>query len=239
MEKFTMNLNELKKEVYESNLKIVKEKLVVLTWGNTSAIDRNKGIFAIKPSGVRYSDLHWSNIVLIDLSGQIVDSKLRPSSDTATHLELYKGFQEINAIVHTHSTWATTWAQSGKNIPILGTTHADHFFGDIPCIPLLETKEVQTNYEQNTGLKIVSYFNVGGINPTRMPCCILKSHGPFVWGVGTEEAVNNSIALEYCAKMAYNTLVLNPNVDFPNYILEKHFYRKHGENSYYGNKKSI
>lgn len=229
-----MNFNELKKEVYESNLKIVNAKLVILTWGNTSAIDRASGIIAIKPSGMAYNNLNWRDIVLVDLSGNVIDSQFKPSSDTLTHLEIYKGFNEINAIIHTHSVWATIWAQSGKDIPILGTTHADHFQGNVPCIPHLKSKDVQSDYEKNSGVNIVNYFNKREIHPLRMSGCLLEGHGPFIWGSNSEKAVYNSIALEYCAKMAYHSLILNPSINLPIYIIEKHFSRKHGINSYYG-----
>lgn len=227
-------LENLKKEAYEVNMSIVQNKLVVLTWGNASAFDVDSGIFAIKPSGVPYSDLKWENMVLVDLDGNVIDSKLKPSSDTLTHLEIYKAFKEVKGIVHTHSPWATIWAQSGRSIPALGTTHADHFYGDVPCLEPLTEELVLRGYEKETGRQIINFFMENELNPIHVPACLLQGHSSFVWGKTALKAFENAIALESCALMAYHTLILNPNIEFPKYVLDKHFSRKHGSNSYYG-----
>lgn len=227
-------LDQIKQEAYEVNLGIVKEKLVVLTWGNASSIDRSHGIFAIKPSGVSYSALRWQDMVLVDLDGKVIDSKLKPSSDTLTHLEIYKGFKNVGGIVHTHSPWATIWAQACRSIPILGTTHSDHFYGDIPCIPYLVKKRVELSYEKETGIQIVNYFIKNKIEAKFMPACLLSGHASFTWGDTSLTAFENAVALESCAFMAYHSEKINDNIRFPNYILEKHFMRKHGKNAYYG-----
>ncbi len=231
-----MNLDELKKEAFKANIMIVENSLVVLTWGNASAFDKESGIFAIKPSGVPYHTLKWEDMVLVNLDGEVVDSKLRPSSDTQTHLEIYKGFDNVGGVVHTHSKWATIWAQSGISIPALGTTHADHFHGSVPCISVLTKDQVDANYEMETGRQIVNTFNELNINPIEMPACLLANHAPFTWGKTVNDAVNNSIALEQCAEMAYFTLSLNKNAELPGYIMEKHYSRKHGLGAYYGQK---
>ena len=228
------DIDKLKKEAFRANINIKKEGLVVLTWGNASAINRDLGFFAIKPSGVSYDLLTWEDMVVIDLDGKIVDSKLKPSSDTLTHLEIYKGFKLINGIVHTHSNWATIWSQSGKNIPALGTTHADHFYGEIPCIKPLNESRVESGYELETGKQIVNYFKRKKINPLHMPACLLSGHASFVWGENISDAFNNAIALESCANMAFHTLIINKNSKLRNYVLKKHFRRKHGKNAYYG-----
>jgi L-ribulose-5-phosphate 4-epimerase len=230
----TGNLNQLKKAAYEVNMGIVREKLVVLTWGNASAIDRNNGIFAIKPSGVSYDKLKWQDMVLVDLEGQVINSKLKPSSDTLTHLEIYKKFERVGGIVHTHSPWATIWAQSCMPIPVIGTTHSDHFYGEIPCLPYLQKDKVEKAYEKETGKQIVKYFIDNKIDPIHMPACILSGHASFAWGQNCIKAFENAVALESCANMAYHSLILNKKISFPNYILEKHFTRKHGVNKYYG-----
>ncbi len=231
-----MSYKELKQEVYETNLQIVKHNLVTLTWGNTSAIDRGRGVFAIKPSGVAYELLTWQDIVLVDLEGQVVEKGLKPSSDTATHLELYLGFNEIGAVVHTHSRWATIWAQAGKDLPALGTTHADHFNGPVPCVPPLGQKEVDEAYEKSTGVAIVQTFSERGIDPVSMPACLLANHASFSWGKSSRQAFENAVALEDCAMMAYHTLMLNGGATLPDHILNKHYERKHGKNAYYGQK---
>ena len=227
-------LDQIKKEAFEVNMGIVREKLVVLTWGNASSIDRENRIFAIKPSGVSYSELKWQDMVLVDLDGNVIDSKLRPSSDTLTHLEIYKGFNTVGGIVHTHSPWATIWAQACKSIPALGTTHSDHFNGDVPCLPYLKKEMVQSNYEKETGIQIVDFFNDNKIDPIYMPSCLLSGHASFTWGKTSIKAFENAVALESCAHMAYHSLVLNNNIQFPQYILSKHFTRKHGKDAYYG-----
>ncbi len=228
------NLSELKKEAFESNMAVFESGLVVLTWGNASALDRSQGIFAIKPSGVPYSALKWQDMVLVDLDGRVVDSTLKPSSDTLTHLEIYKGFKNINGIVHTHSEWATIWAQACKSIPVLGTTHSDHFFGEIPCIPYLSESKIIASYEKETGIQIVDFYNKYSLNPQFVPACLLGGHASFTWGETANIAFQNAVALESCAKMAFLSLNLNPKIEFPDYILKKHFTRKHGENAYYG-----
>jgi L-ribulose-5-phosphate 4-epimerase len=227
-------LNQIKQEAYEVNIAIVKEKLVILTWGNASAIDRDKGIFAIKPSGVAYSLLKWQDMVIVDLDGKVIDSKLKPSSDTLTHLEIYKGFNLVGGIVHTHSPWATIWAQSCKSIPVLGTTHSDHFNGEVPCLPYLNKDKVKSAYEKEIGIQIVNFFIEQKLEPIHMTACLLSGHASFTWGETSKKAFENAVALEACAQMAYHSLTLNPKVEFPKYILEKHFTRKHGDKAYYG-----
>ena len=228
-------LEELKEQVFEANLQLVKYGLVVLTWGNVSGIDRNKGLFVIKPSGVPYDDMKASDMVVMDLEGNKVEGKYNPSSDTATHIELYKAFPNIGGIVHTHSSWATSWAQAGRSIPCYGTTHADYFFGPIPCARNLTPEEIEEAYEKNTGLVIIETFETRGIKPMYTPAVLCKNHGPFTWGKDAAEAVHNAVVLEEVAKMAKNTELLNPKVlPAPDCIKEKHFYRKHGANAYYG-----
>ena len=227
-----MKYDDLKKEAFEGNVSIVNNNLVTLTWGNVSCFDN--GILAIKPSGVDYKILSWKDIVLVDLDGTIIDSKLKPSSDTLTHIELYKSFKNIKSIVHTHSKWGTIWAQSGLNIPCLGTTHADHFNGKIYCVNSLNKDEVLNDYEKNTGIKIVNFFNSNNINPLENPGCIVEFHAPFTWGKTMAKAVENAVCLEVCAEMAYFTLSLNKNSSLPKYILGKHYSRKHGKKAYYG-----
>jgi L-ribulose-5-phosphate 4-epimerase len=233
----TENLNRIKQEAFEVNMGIVNERLVVLTWGNASVIDRSIGIFAIKPSGVPYSSLKWQDMVLVDLDGKVIDSKLKPSSDTLSHLELYKGFDSVEGIVHTHSPWATIWAQACLSIPVIGTTHSDHFNGDIPCMPYLAKDKVENSYEKETGIQIVEFFKHHQLEPIHMPGCLLSGHASFTWGESPQKAFENSVALESCAHMAYHSLILNSKIEFPNYILNKHFSRKHGDKAYYGQEK--
>ncbi|MFU0799092.1 MAG: L-ribulose-5-phosphate 4-epimerase [Xylanivirga thermophila] len=226
-------LEELKQAVYKANMELPKKNLVKYTWGNVSGIDRNKGLFVIKPSGIDYSLLKPEDLVVVDLEGNQVEGKYCPSSDTATHLELYKAFSKIGAIVHTHSLWATIWAQAGRSIPCYGTTQADCFYGEIPCTRELTAEEIEKNYEKNTGLVIVETFRKK--NPLYLPGVLCISHGPFAWGKDPAEAVYNSVVIEQCAKMAYHTEALNHNIIQINQILlDKHFLRKHGENAYYG-----
>lgn len=227
-------LDQIKQEAFEVNMGIVRERLVVLTWGNASSIDRANGIFAIKPSGVSYSLLKWQDMVLVDLEGNVINSKLKPSSDTLTHLEIYKGFSSVCGIVHTHSPWATIWSQAGKSIPVLGTTHSDHFNGDIPCLPYLKKDIVESAYEKETGIQIVEFFKKQQLEPIHMPGCLLSGHASFTWGETSNKSFENAVALEACAHMAYHSLSINSKIKFPNYILEKHFSRKHGVNAYYG-----
>jgi L-ribulose-5-phosphate 4-epimerase len=230
-------LDQLKQEAFEVNMGIVRERLVVLTWGNASSFDRANGIFAIKPSGVPYSLLKWQDMVLVDLDGNVINSKFKPSSDTLTHLEIYKGFSSVCGIVHTHSPWATIWAQACKSIPVLGTTHSDHFNGDVPCLPYLSKDKVESDYEKETGIQIVKYFKKHRLEPIHVPGCLLSGHASFTWGGTSIKAFENAVSLESCAHMAYHSVSLNSNIDFPNYILSKHFFRKHGKKAYYGQDK--
>lgn len=229
-------LEELKKRVFEQNLALVKHGLVVLTWGNVSAIDREKGLMVIKPSGVSYETMKVEDMVVIDvMTKKVVEGKYRPSSDTPTHLYLYEKFPEIGGVVHTHSANATAWAQSGECIPAYGTTHADAFYGDVPCARALTREEVETEYEKNTGKVIVETFN--GLDYNAVPAVLVKNHGPFTWGATPEKAVENAVTLEEVAKMAIATRQIKantPNVD--QYLLDKHYFRKHGKNAYYGQK---
>lgn len=226
-------LEELKKLVYDANMELPKRNLVTYTWGNVSGIDREKGLFVIKPSGVAYEDLKPEDMVVMDLEGNKVEGKYRPSSDTATHLELYKAFKEVGGIVHTHSPWATSWAQAGRSIPSYGTTHADYFYGGIPCARGLTEQEINTEYEKNTGVMIIETLE--GKNPMYVPGILCTNHGPFTWGKDAHEAVYNSVVLEELAKMAYNTEMLNPKVEsMPQVLMDKHFLRKHGKDAYYG-----
>lgn len=225
-------LNDLKKKVYEANLALPKSGLVILTWGNVSAIDREKNIIAIKPSGVEYDQMVEEDMVLVNLDGTKVDGKYKPSSDLATHLELYKAFEEVGCVIHTHSYWATLWAQAGKAIPCLGTTHADYFLGDIPVTEEMTKDEINGYYEKETGMAIIKTFKKCDYRYT--PAVLVKNHGPFVWGKDCDEALHNAIVLEEVAKMAYYTMSLNPTADMPQPLMDKHFYRKHGANAYYG-----
>ncbi len=226
-------LEQLKKEVYEANMDLPRYGLVTFTWGNVSGIDRESGLFVIKPSGVEYDKLTWEDMVVMDLNGNKVEGKYRPSSDTDTHLELYKAFQKIGGIVHTHSSWATSWAQAGRGIPCYGTTHADYMYGEIPCIRNLTKEEIEEAYEKNTGLSIVEYFK--DKDYVAMPAVVCKNHGPFSWGKDAHEAVHNAVVLEEVAKMAARCEMINPQVQpAPQAMQDKHYYRKHGEHAYYG-----
>lgn len=228
-------LEQLKKEVYLANMELPRYGLVTFTWGNVSGIDRECGCFVIKPSGVAYEKLTPEDMVVMDLEGNCIEGKYRPSSDTATHLELYKHFPEIGGIVHTHSPEATAWAQAGRSIPLYGTTHADYFYGEIPCARSLTPEEIEEAYESNTGKVIVETFKKQGLNPMYTPAVLCVNHGPFTWGKDAAEAVHNAVVLEEIAKMAARTEVINPNVSpAPACIRDKHFYRKHGANAYYG-----
>ncbi len=234
-------LEELKQKVFEANLQLVKYNLVVLTWGNVSAIDREKGLFVIKPSGVPYDTMKAEDMVVMDLDGNKVEGDLNPSSDTPTHLELYRQFKDIGGIVHTHSSWACSWAQAGRDVPAYGTTHADYSNGAIPCARGLTQAEVEGEYELNTGKVIVEEFNSRGINPNECPAVLIHRHGPFTWGKDAFRAVENALILEEVAKMAYRTesiagLCDNSNIGIEQYLLDKHYQRKHGANAYYGQK---
>ncbi|HAN94986.1 MAG: L-ribulose-5-phosphate 4-epimerase [Limnochordia bacterium] len=228
-------LQELKEQVMLANQELQRQGLVIYTWGNVSGIDRERGLVVIKPSGVAYEELTPEKMVVLDLEGKIVEGKLRPSSDTPTHLELYRKFSEIGGVVHTHSKWATIWAQAGRGIPCRGTTHADYFYGEIPCTRILNEEEVAQAYELNTGRVIVERFQ--GINPLEMPAVLVAEHGPFTWGRDCHEAVHNSVVLEQVAEMAYFTRLLTGH-DRPisRHVLEKHYLRKHGPGAYYGQK---
>ena len=226
-------LEELKQQVYEANMELPKRGLVVYTWGNVSGFDKETGYFAIKPSGVEYDDLTPDDMVIMDLDGNKIEGKYNPSSDTATHIELYKAFKNIGGVVHTHSQWATQWAQAGRSIPSYGTTHADYFYGDIPCARSLTKEEIDEAYEKNTGLVIIETFKEK--NPEYVPGVLCTNHGPFAWGKDAKEAVHNAVVLEECAKMAYYTECINPRVQpIPQALMDNHFLRKHGENAYYG-----
>ncbi len=226
-------LEELKERVFRANLLIAKYSLAVLTWGNVSAIDRKSGLIVIKPSGVPYEALTAEDMVIVGLDGKVVEGKLLPSSDTPTHLYLYKAFPEIGGVVHTHSIYATARAQSGKGIPPYGTTHADAFYGEIPCTRELTEEEVKGDYELNTGKVIAETFK--RLDYAAVPAVLVKNHGPFVWGQSPEKAVENAVTLEQVAKAAYLTETTNPAAErVPQYLLDKHYFRKHGKNSYYG-----
>lgn len=233
MEEGVVLLQKLKEQVLEANLLLPKFNLVTFTWGNVSGIDRDSGLVVIKPSGVRYETMTLDDLVVVDLEGNVIDSQRKPSSDTPTHLILYKHFQDIGGIVHTHSPWATIWAQAGQSIPALGTTHADYFYGEIPCTRALSNKEIEENYEVETGNLIVETFR--DINPNEMPGVLVRNHAPFNWGENALKAVENAVVLEECAKMAYHSYNLNPVLSPINQkLLEKHYFRKHGPTAYYG-----
>ena len=226
-------LEQLKKEVLEANLKLVKYGLVTFTWGNVSGIDREKGLVVIKPSGVEYDVMTAEDMVVIDLNGNVVEGKWKPSSDTPTHLVLYKAFANIGGIVHTHSRKATSWAQAGRGIPAYGTTHGDYFYGEIPCTRKMTPKEIAGEYEKETGNVIVETFKDKSY--ADIPAVLVNSHGPFAWGTDPDNAVHNAVVLEELAFMAYNTEAINPDVKvMQQELLDKHYLRKHGKNAYYG-----
>ena len=228
-------LQELKRQVYEANMLLPKYGLVTFTWGNVSAIDRESGLFVIKPSGVEYESMKPEDMVVMDLNGNRVEGKLRPSSDTPTHLELYKAFPEIGGIVHTHSSYATSWAQAGRSIPCYGTTHADYIYGEVPCVRCLTKEEIDEAYETNTGKLIVSEFKRSKKEIMAVPAVLCKNHGPFTWGKDAKDAVHNAVVLEEVAKMAYRTESINSKVEpAPQELQDKHYYRKHGACAYYG-----
>ena len=229
-------LEELKEKVYRANMELVAHGLVIFTWGNVSGIDREKGLVVIKPSGVDYDTMKASDMVVVDLAtGKVVEGDLRPSSDTPTHLELYRSFPEIGGVVHTHSTYATAWAQAGKDIPNIGTTHADYFHDAIPCTADMTAGEVGGDYELETGRVIVKRLE--GLNPIHTPGVLVKNHGPFSWGKTPAEAVHNAVVMEQVAKMAFIAYGVNPSLTMNQLLIEKHFNRKHGPNAYYGQKK--
>lgn len=224
---------ELKKRVCKANLELVEHKLVVFTWGNVSEIDRKAGVVAIKPSGVSYDNMTADQMVILDLNGHVIDGDLRPSSDTPTHLELYRQFENIGGITHTHSRHATMWAQACKDIPCFGTTHADHFYGPVPVTPVLTKEEIEGDYELNTGKVIVRRFE--GIDPMAVPAVLVANHAPFTWGKDAHDSVKNAVVLEECAAMALGTICISPDQPpISQAILDKHYLRKHGKNAYYG-----
>ncbi|MBQ3575637.1 MAG: L-ribulose-5-phosphate 4-epimerase [Clostridia bacterium] len=228
-------LEQLKKDVYEANMELPRRNLITYTWGNVSGRDAETGYFVIKPSGVDYDTMTWEDMVVCDLEGNVIEGRYKPSSDTPTHIELYKKYPEIGGIVHTHSPEATSWAQAGRSIPLYGTTHADYFYGPIPCARSLTKEEIEGAYEKNTGLVIIETFEEKGINPMHTPGVLCCNHGPFTWGKDAAEAVHNAVCLEEVAKMALKTEMINPKVQpAPDTIRDKHFFRKHGENAYYG-----
>lgn len=228
-------LEDLKKQVYEANMELPRRGLVTYTWGNVSGIDRERGLIVIKPSGVEYDELRPEDLVVLDLEGNRVEGELNPSSDTKTHLELYRAFPQLGGIVHTHSAHAVAWAQAGEDIPCFGTTHADYFYGPIPCARALTPQEVEEDYEGNTGRVIVETFRERGLNPVYVPAVVCRSHGPFTWGKDAAQAVYHAVVLEEVAKMALFTRQVNPAAaPAPQHVLDKHFLRKHGPNAYYG-----
>ena len=232
-------LEQLKEKVLKANLDLVKNKLVLFTWGNVSEIDRASGLIVIKPSGVSYDDMKAEDMVVVDLNGKVVEGKLRPSSDTPTHIEFYKAFPDVGGVTHTHSTFATAWAQAGRDIPFYGTTHADYFYGDIPCARSLTQAEIEGEYEKNTGLAIIEKFRGDGLKPLEVPGVLIKSHGVFAFGKDGAGSVYNATVIEEVAKMAYITEGINPNVQRADkFMMEKHYQRKHGKNAYYGQKRS-
>jgi L-ribulose-5-phosphate 4-epimerase len=233
-----MGYKALRKAVYKANLDIVKAGLVVLTWGNASGADREAGVMAIKPSGVDYDDLKPEDLVILSLeTGEVVEGDLKPSSDTPTHLHLYQQFGGIGGVIHTHSTAAVAWAQAEHELPCMGTTHADHFYGAVPVTRRMSAEEIKDAYEHNTGVVIVERFRTGGIDPDQVPGVLVAGHGPFAWGRDAKKAVENAIVLEETAKMAFMTFRINPEArPIDQALLDKHFLRKHGANAYYGQK---
>ncbi|OKZ63317.1 MAG: L-ribulose-5-phosphate 4-epimerase [Clostridium sp. 42_12] len=228
-------LEQLKQEVYEANMLLPKYHLVTFTWGNVSGIDREKGLFVIKPSGVDYDKLTPDSMVVVNLEGEVVEGDYRPSSDTPTHVVLYNRFQEIGGVVHTHSPWATSWAQAGRGIPCYGTTHADYLYGQVPCVRTLTKEEIETAYEKNTGVLIADEFERLAVDYLATPAVLCKNHGPFTWGKDAKEAVYNAVVLEEVAKMAARCEQIDPKVNpAPQELQDKHYYRKHGKNAYYG-----
>lgn len=225
-------LEQLKEQVFQANLDLVKHGLVIFTWGNVSGIDRDKGLVVIKPSGVSYEKMKAPDMVVIDLEGNIVEGNLKPSSDTPTHLVLYKNFTNIGGVVHTHSEWATSWAQAGRGIPAIGTTHADYFYGEIPCTRKMTKAEIEGEYEKETGTVIVERFK--NLNPDSIPGVLVNNHGPFSWGKNADDAVHNAVVMEEVAKMTFRSLTLNPSVTMDQVLLDRHYLRKHGKNAYYG-----
>ena len=230
-----MMLESLREEVYQANMELVKHGLVIFTWGNVSAIDKERELVVIKPSGVSYETMKPEDMVVVNLDGKVVDGRYKPSSDTPTHLVLYKAFAKTGGIVHTHSTYATAWAQAGKDIPNIGTTHADYFKDDIPCTRPMTPEEINGQYEFETGNVIVKRFE--GLNPDYTPGVLVCNHGPFTWGKDAHEAVYYAVVLEQIAKMAFIACSINPELKMNEELIKKHFYRKHGPGAYYGQEK--
>ena len=230
-------LEELRKAVWEANMELPRRNLVTYTWGNVSGIDREKGLIVIKPSGVEYEDLTPEKLVIVDLDNNIVEGNLNPSSDTKTHVELYRAFPTLGGIVHTHSPHAVAWAQAGRDIPCYGTTHADYCYGPVPCARSLAAEEVEEDYERNTGKVIIETFTERGLDPKAVPGVICRNHGPFTWGKDAAQAVYHAVVLEEVAKMAMYTITIDPNTpSAPQHVQDKHYMRKHGPNAYYGQK---
>jgi L-ribulose-5-phosphate 4-epimerase len=229
-------VEKLKESVFRANLDLVKHGLVIHTWGNASGRDTESGLIVIKPSGVSYSSMKAEDMIVMDMDGNIVEGKYKPSTDAPTHLFLYKSYSSIKGVVHTHSSYATAWAQAGKDIPPFGTTHADHFYGPVPCTRKLKEAEIKKDYELNTGRVIVE--RLGNSDPLEFPSALVNCHGPFCWGRSPEEAVYNAVALEEIARTAFFTALLNHEKPIDQSLLDKHFLRKHGKNAYYGQKKS-
>ncbi|MDY4761640.1 L-ribulose-5-phosphate 4-epimerase [Streptococcus thoraltensis] len=230
-------LEDLKEIVYQQNLELPKRGLIKYTWGNVSQVDREKGLFVIKPSGVDYDAMKASDMVVCDFDGNVVEGDFRPSSDMPTHAKIYKYFQDVGGVVHTHSPWAVVWSQAGKDLPALGTTHADTFYGTVPCARFLTQEELDKGYEAETGAVIVETFKERGLKPNEVPGILLQGHGPFTWGKDAEDAVMHAVVLEEVSKMNFFTRQLNPDSpDLPQHILDKHYQRKHGKNAYYGQK---
>jgi L-ribulose-5-phosphate 4-epimerase len=231
------SIKELQKKVFEANLELVRKNLVIYSFGNVSGIDREKGLIAIKPSGVSYEHLTPETIVLVDLNNNEVKGNLKPSSDTSTHIVLYKNFPEIGGVVHTHSPYATAWAQAKRSLPCLGTTHADYCFGAVPCTDVMTDAAIGRNYELETGHQIIKTFSDNSFSYKDIPMVLVASHGPFTWGSTPKDAVHNSVMLEYLAMMAFHTVTINPEIQaIKQALLNKHYYRKHGNTAYYGQK---
>lgn len=227
-------LEELKEKVCRGNLDLVRHGLVLFTWGNVSGIDREKGLIVIKPSGVAYDDMHPEDMVVVDFEGKVVEGRYKPSSDTLTHIEIYKADENIGGVVHTHSTWAVVWSQAGKSLPCLGTTQADYFYGEIPCTRKMAKEEIATNYEKNTGKVIVETFIKRKLNFMNIPSVLVNNHGPFSWGTCPDDAVHNAVVLEQICKIAYYSLQLDAEAKMDRALIDKHYLRKHGKNAYYG-----
>lgn len=228
-------LDKLKLDVFRANLDLVTEGLVIHTWGNVSGRDRESGLIVIKPSGISYKEMKPEDMVVVDPEGRVVEGRFKPSTDTPTHIFLYRSFPSVGGVVHTHSTFAVVWAQAGRDIPPFGTTHADHFYGEVPCTRKLTPDEVKKDYELNTGKVIVE--RMGKMDPLAVPSALVNCHGPFIWGIDAAEAVHNAVALEEIARMAFYTVLLGKKEPVDEYLLDKHHKRKHGKDAYYGQKK--